>query len=177
MANIRIDGVSEVIQFCALVGDTAGPQILRPILERGAEVFAAAVREEAPKDTGALGQSVQAVLARNAGVARAYTTFDVDQAISQRNAKRSGSGRSPVENRDRYPFIVIAGTHPHVIRARRGGVLLLAGGQFASEVQHGGSDPNPFVDRAFRSARAAVAEQVTGEIAQEFLKLKARYNA
>jgi hypothetical protein len=176
-ATIKVQNVSEVIQFCAKVGETGGPAVLRPILERGAETFAAAVRAEVPVDTGAMRDAVQAVLARNESIAKAYTTFDVARAIDERNAKRKSSNRAQVDNKARYPFMVLAGTGPHVIRARNGKALLIAGGKLLKEVQHPGAGSRPAVDRAFRAARSRVADQLERDTAAAFLELKARYGA
>lgn len=175
-ARLKIDGVSDVIQFLAAVGDTGGPAILRPILEDGARVMAQAIKAEAPVETGALRSAVTTSLASNPSKAIAYTTWDIDKALKARNQARTGRGRSPVGNKARYPFIVLAGSGPHRIVAK-GKPLLLAGGHFAREVQHPGIPSNPFVDRAFRRERSRVESLLSSRIAIEFEKLKARYGA
>lgn len=177
MANQKIEGVTEVIQFCAKIGETAAPDILRPILDRGAEIYAAEVRKETPSDTGAMAKSVHAVLATNPRVARAYATFDIEHAIKERNRVRVARKHAPVENDARYVFIVMAGSGPHQIKARKAKTLLLSSGGHRDEVNHPGTKANPVMDRAFRQAKDRVVSQVTKEIADEFLKLKAQYNA
>lgn len=173
LANLKVEGVGELITFSALVGETAAPQILRPIFERGAEQFADAIKAETPSYTGAMRNSVQAVLARNSKIAAAYATFDVKQAIEDRNRVR----RVPVVNKARYPFIVIAGSAPHTIKGQNGKALLISGGEYLETVEHPGFKPNPIVDRAFKRVRGSVENSVSQEVAREFLALKARYNA
>lgn len=68
------------------------------------------------------------------------------EVVSQTERQIRSEARSDVE----YASFVTAGTRPHVISARPGGVLRfeVAGRVvFATKVNHPGTDPNDFYDR------------------------------
>lgn len=129
----------------------------------------------APRDTGALQETIVAQLVRNQNVAAGYTTVRAKAAMELRNERRQQKGRAAIENRARYPFILAAGSKPHVIRAKNGKALLVAGKNPVSEVQHPGTAPNDYFARGTRSAMPRAKSFAESEVRYEFEKLKAEY--
>lgn len=181
MSAIKIQGIAEFTRLCLLIGEAAGASVLRPIIKRGADRFAESVKAEAAasRDTGATIESVEAHLVRNQSIAAGYATVDAKRAVQLRNRARQARGRSPVDNDARYPFIVAAGSGPHLIVARNGKALLLGGAarnRAVRAVQHPGFTGTNFFAAGVRAVRSEVKKQLEDEVRQEFLKLAARYN-
>jgi len=103
----------------------------RTLILAGTEVILRYVREEAPVKTGRLRDSITA---RGSGLKRGiYGLF--------------------------YGRYVVEGTKPHTIRPTHGRVLRfeVAGGVvYATSVQHPGTKPNPFPQRAVKKAEPAL---------------------
>jgi len=127
MARIRLDRA-------ALNRQLRGAR--RRELETAARQVMNRAKVLAPVDTGRLRASIRIEARRDFALRSVYTVG------------------SDVE----YAAMVNDGTRPHVIRPRRAQVLRFrVGGRtvFARVVQHPGTKPNPFLDRALREVAAA----------------------
>lgn len=128
MANVTITINEAGIRN--LLEGVSGPVQIK--LQRVANDVAKAVRREAPVKTGKLRDSI----------------------LVRRGATTSRLGWSVIADTD-YSSAVERGTKPHEIVPRRASVLRFpskAGGVvYAHKVNHPGTQPNPFMDRALRS--------------------------
>lgn len=177
MASIRVQGIAEFTELCARLGDTVGPRALRPIILRGAEQFRDSVKAAAApaRDTGATMQTVEAHLVRRQDIAAGYATVDARRAVELRNQALVGRGKKPKQDRARYPFIVSAGAPAHLITARDGKALLIAGGRHVKAVQHPGFTGSQFFARGVRAVRGAVKAQLEKDVRHEIVALATRY--
>lgn len=69
-----------------------------------------------------------------------------------------------IQNRTPYLRWVLAGTQPHQISAKPGGVLaFMSGGEmvFATSVSHPGTKPNPFVDRTIDHENSTIERAIS----------------
>lgn len=181
MSSIRVEGIAAFTELCARVGDAVGPKALRPIILRGAERFRESVKAAAApaSDTGATVDTVEAHLVRREDIAAGYATVDAKRAVELRNRARVARGRSAVDNKARYPFIVAAGAPAHLITSRNGKGLLLTGSgekKVVKTVQHPGFTGSQFFSRGVRQVRGAVKSQLESEVRHEIEALARRYN-
>jgi hypothetical protein len=98
------------------------------------------------------------------------TPGQLERSISARKGKRMPYPSAIVGPRTSrrgafYRHMVIGGTKPHVIKAKKG--ALAFGGRFATEVQHPGSRPNPFVERSVRGQERRIEEFVQRQLEKE----------
>lgn len=179
--TISVAGLEEFERFAKSLPGVAAPEILRPIILRGAERFEDSIRATAKtdSDTGATAQTVEARLVKNNNVAAGYTTIDFARTRELRNIARVARGQSPVRNKARYPFIVATGAPPHVIRAREGKGLLIGGrGQnvkVIAAVKHPGFTGSNFFSRGVRSVRSAVRNQLERDVKTEYIRLARQF--
>lgn len=138
--GIVVEGVSDLVRSGEIFRDAAGLRQLRGILLDGAEIIADGVRAAVPVRTGTMRAAVVSQIARRESVAAAFVAF-----------------RIGAKKRDRYPYIVEAGSRRHAIVARRG--ALHFGGSFARGVDHPGARGlRTFAKGLRRSGPRAVAE-------------------
>lgn len=174
--TVTVRGLAEFERFARSLPGVAAPEILRPIILRGAERFEESIRAEARRDsdTGATAQTIEARLVKNTGIAAGYTTIDFARTREIRNIVRQSRGQAPVDNKARYPFIVATGAPPHVITARKGKGLLIGGrgenARVIRSVQHPGFTGSNFFANGVRAVRSAVRRQLEAEVKAEFLK-------
>jgi hypothetical protein len=73
--------------------------------------------------------------------------------------------------------MVLGGTKPHVIKARPRGVLRFLGGIVVRKVQHPGSRPNPFVERAIAASGHTAIEAGFAVVTERIKRIIARDRA
>jgi len=142
MANkITVDGLEAAT---ALLGKYAAPELtklLTKATKTGATAFRKPIRQETPVDTGNLAKK-----------------------ISVRKARRTPDAHL-VGPKSRYSHLVVGGTKPHRIKARRVGGVLFFGGRMVPEVMHPGAAPNDFVERGFHRGRRDAESKMTAVLA------------
>lgn len=180
--TVTVRGLEEFQLFARKLPGVAAPEILRPIIFRGADRFRTSIEAQARRDsdTGATAQTVVAKLVQNPGVAGGYASIDFRRTREIRDLVRRSRGQKPVANKARYPFIVAAGAGPHAIKARDGGKLLIGGGfggktKIIKSVQHPGFTGSNFFSLGVRDVRPAVRRQLEAEIKAEYLELARRF--
>jgi Bacteriophage HK97-gp10, putative tail-component len=99
---------------------------------------------------------------RRAPVGKGPGAGNLRRSISSRRRMVEGSVRAEFGATAPYAGFVVDGTSPHTIQARNGRVLRFAtsGGQtlYRRSVNHPGTKPNPFADRALQAALPAVRD-------------------
>lgn len=180
--TITVRGLEEFQLFARKLPGVAAPEILRPIILRGAELFRASIEKRASQssDTGATAETVVAKLVQNSSIAGGYASIDFARTRELRDQRRKARGQKPVANKARYPFIVATGAGPHAIKARDGGNLLIGGGfggktTIIKSVQHPGFTGSNFFALGVRDVRSGVQFLLEREIKAEYLELARRF--
>lgn len=179
--TVTVRGLEEFQLFARKLPGVSAPEVLRPIILRGAELFKEAIQAEARKasDTGATAQTIVARLVKNQSIAAGYASIDFRRTREIRDQVRLSRGKKPVANKARYPFIVAEGAGPHRITARTAGGLLIGDREtknFVIEsVFHPGFPGSNFFSIGIRSVRGAVRRQLVREIKAEYIELARRF--
>jgi hypothetical protein len=158
MSYQYLSGVEEVTKNLLEFPVKVEAQVTRAGVRRMAEVIAAEVQFRVPVRTAALAATIR-VVARRRGK-------EVSAGV------RVGDRKKGVF----YAHMVLGGTKPHVIKARPRGVLRFAGVVYRS-VQHPGSRPNPFVERAIAASGHTAIEAGFAVVTERIKRIIARDRA
>jgi hypothetical protein len=118
-----------------------------------------------------VGPMVRAALRDKAPVGQGAAAGRLRDSIWYRQTIDAGSTRLSFTSTVPYARYVVEGTGPHIIRPRKsGGVLAWSqGGQrrFARYVNHPGTKPNPFPERAIRPLMPQIRERFQQVVAAQ----------
>lgn len=143
MTAISVEGLEGAI---ALLDEYRSPQLdklLTKATKAGATAFRTPIRSEAPVDAG-----------------------DLRDAVRVRKSRRTPNAYVVGPRGARHAHLVIGGTKPHRIAARRVGGFLFFGGHWIPEVHHPGTDPDPFVERGVNRGRRGAEEKMVSVIGE-----------
>jgi HK97 gp10 family phage protein len=151
MSEIKhVQGLAEIQRKLAEFPAKVEANVVRAALRAGAVVVQREALALVPVKTGQLKSTVR------------VSTFKRGREIHA--AVKAGDPKKRVF----YAHLVEGGTKAHVIKARKGGLLLLGKRFFAKSVQHPGAKPSPFMRPAFNGtadrALAAIADRARARL-------------
>ena len=169
MAEQNIRGGRELQEFLNTLPAKVEKNILRSALGAGAREMAKEIRERAlvgpPSSKGARLYGGYAGALRDS--VKVYTKVAKGGKIVA-GIRVGGKNKKGADVF--YAHIIEFGSRPHLIKAKRGGALFIAG-SLIKEVMHPGTRPQPFVRPAFDAkateAIAAVAAQIRKRLTKE----------
>lgn len=151
-AALKVDGAAELRRALKRVGVETGTQILGDALDKGAEVFLAAIVARAP--VGKTGNLKNGFRKRKRTVTRGARGLLVRAGVQQ---TKQGSHAMLVEFGHR---IVVGGRATRVRKNRRGGRIIAGtGGRVVGQVP-----AHPFIRPAFQAAAAQVDRMIETDL-------------
>jgi hypothetical protein len=152
-ASIKVKGLDEALEALEVFDQPQLDKSAQKVMSAAARSLVTPIRRAAPRGkTGRLAASVSARKGKR----------DRPSAVVGPRGGRRGAF---------YRHFVIGGTRPHRIEPRHVGGFLLFGGHWVPAIEHPGSKPNPFVDRAVAAnldrVDTFVGRQLTKELGLE----------
>jgi len=135
-SGIQFQGIDELGEVLASLGDKFGGQVVDKILRKAAQPMLKRAKE----------------LSSNADVTGDTTKSIGIIANRKTNTIKLGPRRGG-GFKGYHAHLLEYGTAPHIIRAKAAGGLLKFGGTYAQEVHHPGIAPQPFMRPAFDSKK------------------------
>lgn len=140
---VHVEGLDSATRALSRLEMKARKRIVAAAVRAGGKELLKAARADAPQDKGFLAKQLRISVKKDTRKGTATATVKAKQTKSQR--------RKGMTSRATVLHLIVGGTQPHTIP---GPVQLPTGGWY-SNVEHPGTQANPFLDRAARRATGA----------------------
>ena len=140
---LRVIGLEEALSKLQRLQQPNLDKASQRVIMAAARSLVAPIRSEAPVKSGRLRKSVSA-----------------------RRGKRTRDPSAIVGPRAPHRHLVIAGTKPHTVNAKRGGFMAFTG-LFATSIHHPGSKPDSFVERGVQGQERRLEQFVARALEKE----------
>lgn len=143
--NVEYSSITDLSKRFETAARIAPRAASRFLVKQVAEPMVTEMRSDAPVDTGELRDSIRYIQSSDLKVV--IGSFGVGHAV-----------------------FVNEGTRPHVIRAKGAALTFTIQGRrvFAKSVQHPGTEPNPFMNRARDKTLRRAAPRLAGVLMEDF---------